>query len=379
MHILIAPDSFKGSNSSLSVAEAIEEGIYRVFPDAEVEKIPIGDGGEGTVEAMVAASEGEIVKVPVTGPLGNKIEAQYGLLDPTTAVIEMAAASGLVLVPSDGKDVKAATTFGTGELILHALDEGVEEIILAIGGSATNDGGTGMASALGYRFKDKDGKILPPGGGSLGELAAIDTEGVDSRLAKTSFRVACDVNNPLTGPHGASAVYGPQKGASPEDVKILDAALGNLAAVVKAQMGIEDSEQPGAGAAGGLGYGLMVFCGARLETGIDLVLDAVNFEERLEGVDLVITGEGKLDGQTAYGKVPVGVSRRAKKQGIPVLAIAGDVDDDIDEVYENGIESVMSTVKRAMTLEEAMAGGRDFLVDASERAMRMIRIGISLC
>jgi len=379
MRILIAPDSFKGSNSSLSVAEAIEEGIYRVFPDAEVEKIPIGDGGEGTVEAMVAASEGEIVPVTATGPLGRKVEAHYGLLDPGTAVIEMAAASGLVLVPVDKKDVKAATTYGTGELILHALDQGVEEIILAIGGSATNDGGTGMAAALGYKFLDKDGKVLPPGGGALGSLAKIDTENVDPRVAKTTFRVACDVNNPLTGPHGASAVYGPQKGAAPEDVKLLDAALGNLASVVESQMGVKADLEPGAGAAGGLGYGLMVFCGATLETGIDLVLDAVNFEERLEGIDLVITGEGKLDGQTAYGKVPVGVSRRAKKQGIPVLAIAGDVDDDIEAVYDNGIESVMSTVKRAMSLEEAMRDGRKFLVDASERAMRMIRIGISLC
>jgi len=379
MRILIAPDSFKGSNSSLSVAEAIEEGIYRVFPDAEVEKIPIGDGGEGTVEAMVAASEGEIVTVAATGPLGNKVEAHYGLLDPGTAVIEMAAASGLVLVPVDKKDVKAATTYGTGELILHALDQGVEEIILAIGGSATNDGGTGMAAALGYKFLDKDGKVLPPGGGALGSLAKIDTENVDPRVAKTTFRVACDVNNPLTGPHGASAVYGPQKGAAPEDVKLLDAALGNLASVVESQMGVKADLEPGAGAAGGLGYGLMVFCGATLETGIDLVLDAVNFEERLEGIDLVITGEGKLDGQTAYGKVPVGVSRRAKKQGIPVLAIAGDVDDDIEAVYDNGIESVMSTVKRAMTLEEAMRDGRKFLVDASERAMRMIQIGINLC
>ena len=379
MRILIAPDSFKGSNSSLSVAEAIEEGIYRVFPDAEVEKIPIGDGGEGTVEAMVAASEGEIVTVAATGPLGNKVEAHYGLLDPGTAVIEMAAASGLVLVPVDKKDVKAATTYGTGELILHALDQGVEEIILAIGGSATNDGGTGMAAALGYKFLDKEGKVLPPGGGALGSLAKIDTENVDPRVAKTTFRVACDVNNPLTGPHGASAVYGPQKGAAPEDVKLLDAALGNLASVVESQMGVKADLEPGAGAAGGLGYGLMVFCGATLETGIDLVLDAVNFEERLEGIDLVITGEGKLDGQTAYGKVPVGVSRRAKKQGIPVLAIAGDVDDDIEAVYDNGIESVMSTVKRAMTLEEAMRDGRKFLVDASERAMRMIQIGINLC
>ncbi len=379
MRILIAPDSFKGSNSSQQVADAIEEGIYHVFPEAEVEKIPIGDGGEGTVEALVAASEGEVVRLQVTGPLGSKVEASYGLLDPTTAVIEMASASGLVLIPDGEKDARITTTYGTGELILDALENGVEEIILAIGGSATNDGGTGMASALGYRFLDADGKVLPPGGAALASLKKIDTDGVDPRVSKAVFRVACDVNNPLTGPSGASTVYGPQKGASSEDVVELDSALLKLAEVVQGQMGLRLEETPGAGAAGGLGYGLLVFCGASMEAGIDLVLDAVNFEERLDSVDLVITGEGKLDGQTAYGKVPVGISRRAKKMGIPVLAIAGDIGDGIEEVYENGIDAVMSTVNRAMSLEEAMSRGRELLVDSAERAMRLIQLGINLC
>jgi glycerate kinase len=379
MRILIAPDSFKGSNSSMQVASAIEEGIYHVFPDAEIEKIPIGDGGEGTVEALVAASEGEIVSLEVSGPLGEKVEASYGLIDPTTAVIEMASASGLVLVPEDRRDPRITSTYGTGELILDALENGVEEIILAIGGSATNDGGTGMASALGYRFLDAEGRTLPPGGAALASLARIDTTSVDPRLGKVRFRVACDVNNPLTGPTGASAVYGPQKGARPEDVKELDAALTRLSEVVAEQLGIKASETPGAGAAGGLGYGLLVFCGAVLERGIDLVLDALDFESRLDGIDLVITGEGKLDGQTAYGKVPVGISGRAKKLGVPVLAIAGDIGDDIEAVYDNGIDAVMSTVNRAMSLEEAMSRSRELLIDAAERAMRMIQIGINLC
>jgi glycerate kinase len=264
-------------------------------------------------------------------------------------------------------------------LILDALENGVEEIILAIGGSATNDGGTGMASALGYRFLDAEGRTLPPGGAALASLARIDTTSVDPRLGKVRFRVACDVNNPLTGPTGASAVYGPQKGARPEDVKELDAALTRLSEVVAEQLGIKASETPGAGAAGGLGYGLLVFCGAVLERGIDLVLDALDFESRLDGIDLVITGEGKLDGQTAYGKVPVGISGRAKKLGVPVLAIAGDIGDDIEAVYDNGIDAVMSTVNRAMSLEEAMSRSRELLIDAAERAMRMIQIGINLC
>ncbi len=379
MKILIAPDSFKGSNSSLKVAEAIEEGIYRVFPDAEIEKVPIADGGEGTVEALVQANEGEMVHLTVNGPLGDPVESFYGIVDEGTAVIEMAAASGLDLVPEERRDVRRASTYGTGELILHALEQGVEEIILAIGGSATNDGGTGMASALGYRFLDAQGSELPPGGAGLAQLAKIDDSEVDPRVRAARFRVACDVSNPLTGERGASAVYGPQKGASPQDVKDLDAALQNLSDVVKGQFDIDADETPGAGAAGGLGYGLMVFCGATLEKGIDIVLDAVNFDERLEHKDLVITGEGKIDGQTAYGKLPVGVAYRAKQKGVPVLVIAGDIGDGIEAVYDVGIDAVMSSVNRAMSLKEAMERSSELLVDSAERAMRMVRLGMDLC
>ncbi|MFP4618495.1 MAG: glycerate kinase [Spirochaetaceae bacterium] len=379
MKILIAPDSFKGSRSSTEVADAIEEGIYRVFPEAVVEKVPIGDGGEGTVEALVAANEGDFITESVTGPLGAPVEASYGIIDENTAVLEMASASGLDLLPLEERDVKRATTFGTGELIMHALDHGVREILIGIGGSATNDGGAGMASALGYRFLDKEGNELPPGGAGLGLLDRIDTEGVDPRVKEASFRVACDVSNPLTGERGASAVYGPQKGAHPADVEILDKALGRLAEVVSRQLGTEAANIPGAGAAGGLGYGLTVFCGASLETGVDIVLDAVDFERRIEDVDLVITGEGKIDGQTAYGKVPIGVARRAKQSGVPVLVIAGDIGDGIESIYDAGIDAVMSSVNRAMSLEEAMSRSRELIIDAAERSMMMVRIGFNLC
>ena len=379
MKILIAPDSFKGSNSSLKVAEAIEEGVYRVFPEALVEKVPIGDGGEGTVDALVEANEGEIVSLQVEGPLGHPVDSFYGIVDEGTAVIEMAAASGLDLLPEHQRDVLRASTYGTGQLIMHALEQGAEEIILAIGGSATNDGGTGMAAALGFRFLDAQGEELPPGGAALQKLASIDDSRVDPRARKASFRVACDVNNPLLGERGASAVYGPQKGAGPQDVKMLDKALQQLAKVVQLQFGQKVDETPGAGAAGGLGYGLLVFCDATLEKGIDIVLDAVNFDERLENKDMVITGEGKIDGQTAYGKVPIGIAYRAKQKGVPVLVIAGDIGDGIEAVYDKGIDAVMSTVNRAMSLEEAMGNGRALLIDGAERAMRMIRLGIDLC
>lgn len=379
MKILIAPDSFKGSNSSLKVAEAIEEGVYRVFPEALVEKVPIGDGGEGTVDALVEANEGEIVSLQVEGPLGHPVDSFYGIVDEGTAVIEMAAASGLDLLPVDQRDVLRASTYGTGQLIMHALEQGAEEIILAIGGSATNDGGTGMAAALGFRFLDAQGEELSPGGAALQNLASIDDSRVDPRVRKARFRVACDVNNPLLGERGASAVYGPQKGAGPQDVQTLDAALKQLAKIVELQFGQKVDESPGAGAAGGLGYGLLVFCDASLEKGIDIVLDAVDFNERLENKDMVITGEGKIDGQTAYGKVPIGIAYRAKQKGVPVLVIAGDIGDGIEAVYDKGIDAVMSTVNRAMSLEEAMGNGRALLIDGAERAMRMIRLGMDLC
>ncbi len=379
MRVLIAPDSFKGSLSSPEAAQAIAAGVEEVYPEAVTDQLPVGDGGEGTVEAMIAAAEGERITVQVTGPLGEALESEYAVIGEGTAVIEMAAASGLGLVAKEKRDPLRASTRGTGELIRHAIERGNREIILGIGGSATNDGGTGMAAALGYRFLDGEGRELDPGGGELGKLKRIDSSGVDPRIKETVVRVACDVSNPLIGPSGASAVYGPQKGASPEKVQKLDAALAQLANVVERQCGMAVTEEPGVGAAGGLGYGLRVFCGASLESGIELVLDAVGFDERLEGVDLVITGEGKVDGQTAYGKVPAGIAGHARKKGVPVLLIAGDIDEGIDTLYALGIDAVMSTVKRVMPLEEAMLYAGELLTDASARAMRMVRLGEGLC
>lgn len=379
MHVLISPDSFKGSCSSLQAAEAIAKGVERVYPEAKIDILPVGDGGEGTAEAMVAAAGGELLEATVTGPLGEPVKAFYGLIDDRTAVIEMASASGLGLVPEAERDPLRATTRGTGELMLRALDRGVDEIILGIGGSATNDGGTGMAAALGYRFLDREGRELPAGGGSLGSLASIDAAQADPRLRKVRVRVACDVNNPLTGPSGASAVYGPQKGAGPSEVELLDVALGTLAEVVERELGMDAAQEAGVGAAGGLGYGLRVFCGAELAPGIDIVLDTLDFDERLEGVDLLITGEGKLDGQTAYGKLPVGVAGRAARKGVPVLAIAGDIGEGIEGLYQLGIDAVMAGVPRAMGLQEAMERVHELLPEAAARAMRMIRLGERLC
>lgn len=375
MNIVIAPDSFKGSNGSLAVAQSIEKGLKRAAEDLECSLVPVADGGEGTVEAMIDSVGGSWESLTVTGPMGADVQASYGILSDKTAVIEMASASGLPLVPEEQRDPGKATTRGTGELVLDALDKGCRKIVLGIGGSATNDGGTGLARALGYRFLDAQGKDLPEGGAALSDLASIDSSQVDGRVQETTFHVACDVSNPLLGETGASYVYGPQKGASEKMVQELDSALAVLADLVKKDLGIDEAEHPGAGAAGGLGYGLLVFCSADLARGIDVVLDAIDFNSRIAGADLVITGEGKIDGQSIYGKVPVGVAERAQAFSIPVLVIAGDIGEGIDVLYKNGIDSLMSTVNRAMPLSEAMARGSELLVDAAERAMRMINIG----
>ena len=372
MRILVAPDSFKGSADAVSVANLIEKGIRKVFPGAEVTKIPIADGGEGTVEAVVLGGGGELREVPITGPLGEKRTARFGLLSGNRGVIEMAAASGLPLVPPDRRDPRVTTTYGTGELIRAALDAGCREFMVGIGGSATNDAGMGMAQALGYVFRDSSGSVLGFGGGEMEKLAVIDTSDRDSRLDKCEITVACDVDNPLFGEHGAAHVYGPQKGATPEIVEELDRGLKHFADVVREQMGRDISAEPGSGAAGGLGAGLMVFCGARLKSGINSIMDILRFDDRLNGIDLVITGEGEIDRQSAYGKVPVGISRRAKAKNIPVLAIVGGIGDGAEAVYAEGINSIVSTVCRAMSLEEAMANTPRLLEEAAERAMRII-------
>lgn len=377
MKIVIASDSYKGSNTSLKVASLIQEGASRVFPEAEFIRIPIADGGEGTVEALVSGLGGEIITVSADDPLGRPVDAFYGIID-GKVVCEMAAASGLPLLKSEEKNPRLASTFGTGEVLLAAMESGYRDITIGIGGSATNDGGAGMAQALGYRLMDASGKELPRGGAALADIASVDATGASTLLKDTTIHVACDVDNPLLGEHGASAIYGPQKGADPEMVKELDSALACFADVIEVWKGRKMREIPGTGAAGGLGFGLTAFCDAIIKSGIDTILDLTGFNEKIAGADLVITGEGKIDGQSIRGKVPVGVAARARPAGLPVLAIVGDIGKGASAVYEYGIDSIMSTVDKAMPLEEAIARSQECLVDAAERACRMIRIGMKI-
>ncbi len=376
MKIVIAPDSFKGSLTALEVAHAIKAGIERVIPEAEVDEVPMADGGEGTVQALVDATGGEIITQEVCDPLGNSIHANFGVLgDGNTGVIEMAAASGLPLVPEDKRNPMLTTTFGTGELIRAALDRGCRKLIVGIGGSATVDGGAGMAQALGARLLGKEGHEVPRGGGGLEHLDRIDVSQLDARIAETATVVACDVDNPLVGPRGGPEVYGPQKGATPEMVKKLDRYLDRYADIIKRDLDIGVKEEPGAGAAGGLGAGLMAFLNAELRSGIDIVIEASKLEEHLRDADLVITGEGKIDGQTIYGKTPIGVARTAKKYGIPVIGIGGGISDDASVVYDNGIDALMSIVSYPMSLESAMKQAYDLVANAAERAMRLLMLG----
>ncbi len=378
MKIVIAPDSFKGSATSRKAAEAIGKGVHLIFPEAELIEIPVADGGEGTVEALTDSLKGKVVKKRVKGPLGEVVDAEYGILPGEVAVIEMASASGLPLVPVDKRNPLLSSTYGTGQLISDAMDRGCREIILGIGGSATNDGGAGMARALGFRFLNSEGFEIPEGGGALIALEDIDDSGMDERIKDTKFLVACDVTNPLTGPEGASYIYGAQKGASVNDIKLLDSALDKLAKVVSSKYCRSNNKIPGAGAAGGLGYGLMEFCGGKLKSGIEIVLDLIKFDDFLDGIDLVISGEGRIDGQSVYGKVPVGIAGRAKKKNIPVLVVVGDIGPKVDAVYNYGIDAVMSSVNKAMSLNEAMSRSYELLMDSSARAMRMIKIGMEM-
>lgn len=379
MRVVVAPDSFKGSVSALGVANAMEKGILTVFPEAEVLKAPIADGGEGTVEALVEATGGQIIYEEVTGPLGDPVKAYWGILgDGETAVIEMAAASGLPLVPKEKRDPRITTTYGTGQLMKSAIERGLPKIIIGIGGSATNDGGVGMAQAFGARFLDADGNELPPGGAALAQLAAIDLTGLDQRLAKTEIMVACDVDNPLCGPRGASAVYGPQKGATHEMIAELDNALGIFAKIAAKATGKNMAEYPGAGAAGGLGAGLLFFTNAELRPGVEIVLEASGFEAMVESADLLITGEGRTDFQTAYGKAPVGAAKVAKKYDVPVVCIAGGLGSGADDVLSQGIDGLASVVPQPMSLEECMASGAELVETATARVCRLIKVGMGM-
>lgn len=369
MKIVLAPDSFKESLSALQVAESIERGFKQVLPNADYVKVPMADGGEGTVQSLVDATGGRIIKKTVTGPLGEAAEAFFGILgNEKTAVIEMAAASGLHLVPATKRNPLLTTTRGTGELIAAALEYNVNHIIIGIGGSATNDGGAGMARALGARFLNSDGQEITEGGGALSDLAAIDLSSLDSRLAHVKIEVACDVDNPLIGPKGASAIFGPQKGATPEIVNQLDENLAHYAEIIEKYLGVKIADVPGAGAAGGLGGGLLAFMQAELSRGIDIVMEAAKLSDIIAGADLVITGEGKIDGQTIFGKTPIGVAKTAKKHGVPVIGIAGNVAGDSDAVHEYGIDAIFSIVPGAVSLQEAFLHADKFV----ERTARNI-------
>jgi len=373
--ILIAPDSFKGSLTALEVARNIEKGILSVMQEVEVIKVPMADGGEGTVQSLVDATNGEFIQKEVTGPRGDSVQAQFGILgDGKRAVIEMATASGLPLVSEDERNPKKTTTYGTGELIKAALDQGVEELIIGIGGSATNDAGVGMAQALGASFLDKEGTEVGFGGEELARIESIDLKGLDSRLQEVDIKVACDVTNPLYGPEGAAYVYAPQKGADPEMVQELDTNLRYFADVISQELGKQVQNIPGSGAAGGLGAGLVAFLGAELKKGIEIVLEANNFRDKLEGVDLVITGEGKLDRQTINGKTPIGVAKAAKKYNIPVIAIAGNVFDDADEILDEHIDAIFSTNQQLISFAEAVEKAPNWLQMISRQIMKVYKL-----
>ncbi|MED4968008.1 glycerate kinase [Heyndrickxia coagulans] len=370
---LLAPDSFKESMTAKEVCAAMEAGIKKAVPDAVCIQVPMADGGEGTVQSLVDATGGTIYQQTVTGPLGHPVTACYGILgDGETAVIEMASASGIHLVTKETKNPLVTTTYGTGELIKACLDKKVKQILIGIGGSATNDGGAGMAQALGAKFLDERGGMLPFGGGALGDLAEIDLAGLDPRLKEVQIFVASDVTNPLCGENGASHVFGPQKGATKEMVALLDTNLSHYAAIIKEQLGKDVAEVPGAGAAGGLGAGLMVFTDAVLKSGIELVVEYTGLEQKVKDADIVLTGEGSIDFQTQFGKAPYGVARAAKKHGKPVIAVAGYVGEQIDVLYEKGIDAIFGILPRPMALEDALQTGATNIERTCENIARLL-------
>ncbi|WP_294910036.1 glycerate kinase [uncultured Gilliamella sp.] len=372
---VLAPDSFKESLTAKEVCQAIESGLKKVFPDAKYIHVPMADGGEGTTQSLVDATNGTLHTCEVTGPLGNKVTAYYGILgDNTTAVIEMASASGIHLVPKEQRNPLITTTFGTGELILASLKHGIKKIILGIGGSATNDGGAGMAQALGVKFYDKNNQIIAKGGGALEHLAKIDMSEVNPQLDKVEFIVASDVTNPLCGEKGASRVFGPQKGATSEMIKQLDDNLQHYASIIKSQLNKDVATIPGAGAAGGLGAGLMAFTNSKMEKGIDIVIKYSNLENQLIGADFCFTGEGGIDFQTKFGKTPYGVAQTAKKHNIPVIALAGMIGENIEELYPEGINAIFGIIPSISKIEDLLADGFKNIERTSENIGRLINI-----
>ena len=377
MKVVLAPQEFKESLRGIEIARAMREGVLRVWPNAETELIPVADGGDGTLQSLVDASGGEILTATVNDPLERPINAIWGALgDGQTAVIEMARSSGLALLRPEERNPLITTTYGVGELMLRALDAGYRHLIIGIGGSATNDGGAGMAQALGVKLLDSDGNQLARGGGALSELDRIDVSGLDPRLVNTTIDVACDVNNPLCGETGASAIFGPQKGADTDTVKYLDKALHRLGTLLKRDLGKDVMGVPGAGAAGGLGAGLMAFTNARLRPGADIVIDALDLDARLDGAALVIVGEGQTDHSTIFNKAPVAVAQRAKGRGIPTVAISGSLGEGYELVHEHGIDAAFSILAGCMSLEDAMSETATLVSNATEQVCRAV--GVSL-
>ena len=376
LRIVIAPQAFKQSIGARAAAIAIQNGVLSAVPDAETILIPVADGGDGTLAALIDTTGGRYFTEEVTGPLGDPVSAQWGVMgDGRTAVIEMALASGLALIPDDRRDPRTATTYGTGQLMRSALDAGYTRIIVGLGGSATNDGGTGMASALGVRFLDASADLLPPGGAALSNLHAVDTSGLHPGIANATFIGATDVTNPLCGETGASAIFGPQKGATPEMVQELDGCLANLARVIESELGMNVADTPGAGAAGGLGAGLIAFANCDLRSGIDMVCDALDFDANAANADLVITGEGRADRSTAFDKAPVGIARRSRALGVPTLLLAGSLGEGYDALYQHGIDAIIPIAEEPATLESSLVKGAELLERAAERAIRLYALG----
>ncbi len=378
MKIVLAPDSFKECLTSPEVCHAMKEGISRIREDIEILFIPMADGGEGTVEALVASTGGKIVREKVTGPLLEPVQASYGLLgDGNTAVIEMAAASGLGLVPKTKRDPTRTTTYGTGELMRSALSRGCRNLVIGIGGSATTDCGAGMAQVMGVRFYRKDGTLItePMNGTLMGEVYRLEMEGLDPRLKKAEITVACDVDNPLLGPRGAVEVFSRQKGATEEQILFLEKNMKHFISRVEDQLGRKVRDTPGAGAAGGLGAGLMAFTGGVLKPGVDIVLNASRFKEKITGADLILTGEGRVDIQTGYGKTVSGILREAKKQNVPVIVLAGALGEESQKLYESGATAMFAICPGPITLEESMTQAGEYLAATAERVVRTFLSG----
>ena len=378
MKFLFASDSFKGTLSSEQIITLLDAAAKNVFPDCETMGIPVADGGEGTIDAVISVLHGSIYEVDVHGPLMEEVVSRYGETGNGAAVIEMAAASGLPMVPVDKRDPRVTTTYGTGELIKTALDRGCRDITIAIGGSATNDGGMGAMRALGIRFLDENGEELSGCGNDLARVADIDISGLHSAVKDARFTIMCDVNNPLTGPDGATYTFGKQKGGSPEILDELEQGMIHYAALIREKVGTDVDQIPGSGAAGGLGAAFCVFLKAEMKSGIETVLDLIHFDELLEGVDLVITGEGRIDWQSAFGKVPSGIGNRCRKKGIPAIAIVGGMGDKAEMIFDHGIDSIITTINGAMGLDEALERAEELYAGAAERAFRMVKAGMRL-